>query len=110
MYGLSNARLDSPWKKVTRGKSRFSECVSRLQSGIVDRPECERQLLDLLSDQTWCAGLLSLTCTMQVNDGSTKFMCTKGYRHPTMEPPNKGHFGANSFVPCREVAPISEVK
>ena len=26
-----------------------------------------------------------------------------------MEPPNKGQFGANSFVPCREVVPISEV-
>ena len=25
-----------------------------------------------------------------------------------VEPPNKGHFGANSFVPCREVVPISE--
>ena len=24
-------------------------------------------------------------------------------------PPNKGHSGANSFVPCREVVPISEV-
>ena len=28
----------------------------------------------------------------------------------TVEPPNKGHFGANSFVLCREVVPISEVK
>ena len=28
----------------------------------------------------------------------------------TVEPPNKGHFGANSFVPCREVVCISEVK
>ena len=28
----------------------------------------------------------------------------------TVEPPNKGHLGANSFVPCREVLPISEVK
>ena len=27
----------------------------------------------------------------------------------TVEPPNKGHFGAYSFVPCREVVPISEV-
>ena len=27
-----------------------------------------------------------------------------------VEPPNKGHFGANSFVPCREVVLISEVK
>ena len=28
----------------------------------------------------------------------------------TVEPLNKGHFGANSFVPCREVVLISEVK
>ena len=28
----------------------------------------------------------------------------------TVEPPNKGHFGANSYVPCKEVVPISEVK
>ena len=28
----------------------------------------------------------------------------------TVEPPNKGHFGTNGFVPCREVVPISEVK
>ena len=27
----------------------------------------------------------------------------------TVEPPNKGHFGGNKFVPCREVVPISEV-
>ena len=53
VYGLSNERLDSPWKKVTRGKSRFSECVSHLQTGAVDEDECERQLLDLLCDQTW---------------------------------------------------------
>ena len=30
--------------------------------------------------------------------------------HNTVGPPNNGHFGANSFVPCREVVPISEVK
>ena len=28
----------------------------------------------------------------------------------TVEPPNKGYFEANSFVPCKEVVPISEVK
>ena len=28
----------------------------------------------------------------------------------TVEPPNKGHYGAKDFVPCREVVPISEVK
>ena len=27
-----------------------------------------------------------------------------------VEPPNKGHYGANDIVPCREVVPISEVK
>ena len=26
----------------------------------------------------------------------------------TVEPPNKGHYGDNDFVPCREVVPISE--
>ena len=25
----------------------------------------------------------------------------------TMEPPNKGHYGANDFVTCREVVPTS---
>ena len=28
----------------------------------------------------------------------------------TVEPPNKGHFGANGSVPRREVVPILEVK
>ena len=28
----------------------------------------------------------------------------------TVEPPNKRYFEAKSFVPCREVVPISEVK
>ena len=27
-----------------------------------------------------------------------------------LEPPNKGHYGANDFVPRRAVVPISEVK
>ena len=27
----------------------------------------------------------------------------------TVEPPNKGHFGASSFVPCKEDAPCREV-
>ena len=28
----------------------------------------------------------------------------------TVEPPSKGHFGANHFVPCREVVLFSEVE
>ena len=55
VYGLSNQRLDSPWKKVTRGKQRFSQLVSRLQDGALDQTECEKQLLDLLCDDTWSA-------------------------------------------------------
>ena len=31
-------------------------------------------------------------------------------KQTTVEPPNKRHFGAKRFVPCREVVPISEVK
>ena len=34
---------------------------------------------------------------------------TGGFKRYTVEPPNKGHFGANSFVYFREVVPISEV-
>ena len=35
--------------------------------------------------------------------------CFLNNKYNTVEPPNKGHFGANSSVPCREVVPISEV-
>ena len=27
-----------------------------------------------------------------------------------VEPPNKGHYGANDFVPCRDTVSVSEVK
>ena len=37
-------------------------------------------------------------------------LVSEGSLPGTVEPPNKGHFGANSSVPCREVVPISEVK
>ena len=60
VYGVSNQRLDSPWKKVTRGKERFAEVVSGLQCGSLGQSECERQLLDLLCDDTW----LVYNCTV----------------------------------------------
>ena len=49
------------------------------------------------------------------NLGFERNLCTRGQHsyclvRYTVEPPNKGHFGANSFVACREVVPISEVK
>ena len=33
---------------------------------------------------------------------------TRGIR--TVEPPNKGHYGADNLIPSREVVPISGVK
>ena len=45
------------------------------------------------------------TCALRVNKGEI----TAG-TDTTVEPPKKGHNGANDFVPCREVIPIPEVK
>ena len=49
----------------------------------------------------------SLKRTMDIVVGG-KVVCVCGYGEvrilSTVEPPNKGHFGANSFVPCREVS------
>ena len=56
IYGLSNDQLDSPWRKVSQGKERFTALVSALQDGSVERKESEQQLLDLLCDDTWSVG------------------------------------------------------
>lgn len=53
VFGLSNQLLDSPVKKLTQGKLRFSELVSRLQDRTLSQAECEQQLLELLCDDTW---------------------------------------------------------
>ena len=50
VYGLCNQSLDSPWKKVTQGKERFTSLVTDLQDGALDQAECEQQLLQLLCD------------------------------------------------------------
>ncbi|CAI8014217.1 hypothetical protein GBAR_LOCUS8919 [Geodia barretti] len=52
VYGLSNQLLNSPEKKLVQGKSKFEEIVSGLQDGSVDERQCEKQLLDLLCDET----------------------------------------------------------
>ena len=57
-------------------------------------------------------------CAKQQGFRSLSFICVLFHSTPsghlgcayTVEPPNKGHFWANSFVPCREVDPVSEVK
>ena len=48
------------------------------------------------------------TCSYQAFTGSNCIRLVMVLT--TVEPPKKGHFEANSFVPCREVVPISEVK
>ena len=44
-----------------------------------------------------------------VNSFSNNSTMGYDYTDYTVESPIKGHFGANSFVPCREVVSISEV-
>ena len=52
IYGLSNHLLDSPWLKVTRGKEKFTNLVSKLENGSLSQERCEQQLLSLLCDDT----------------------------------------------------------
>ena len=46
-------------------------------------------------------------CTYSVSQKYTSSVLTESIVN-TVEPPSKGHFGANSFVPCIGVVPISE--
>ena len=52
-HGLSNHLLDSPWRKVERGKHRLSEMVAGLGQTPVSRENLTDQLMELLSDDTW---------------------------------------------------------
>lgn len=36
LHGLSNARMDTPWPKVTRGKARLADATSRLDPQVPD--------------------------------------------------------------------------
>ena len=51
-----------------------------------------------------CTNQLAMPLKSTLSRQKSCYVCTS-----TVEPPNKGHFGANRFVPCREVVPISEV-
>ena len=68
---------------------------------------CYRQLHNTAAEETQHCNTITVTalCSTQCACGTTA-----GWVYFTVEPLNKGHFGANSFVPCREVVPISEVK
>lgn len=46
IYGLSNASLDYPWGKLTRGKEKFTQIVSKAEE--LTEEELEKSLLDLL--------------------------------------------------------------
>ena len=53
IHGLSNHQLNSPWRKVERGKERLREMVATLTHTNHTREELTQQLLQLLSDDTW---------------------------------------------------------
>ena len=42
-----------------------------------------------------------LRVSMYEYDGSMQISCNFDAGPITVEPPNKGHFGGNNFVPCR---------
>ncbi|XP_065890275.1 transport and Golgi organization protein 2 homolog [Dysidea avara] len=49
IYGLSNARLDSPWKKLLYGKEKFTSIV---KTPNISKSDLTEGLLDLLGDTT----------------------------------------------------------
>ena len=52
-HGLSNYLLDSPWRKVQRGKEKMAEMVAGLNHTPLSRDTLTEQLMELLSDNTW---------------------------------------------------------
>ena len=52
-HGLSNHLLNSPWKKVERGKGVLAEIVANLSQAPLSQEALTEQLLELLSDDTW---------------------------------------------------------
>ena len=65
--------------------SKIAHCIYFCKQGL--------QTAFLATNPSYCVVLMSVV-----------------YHINTVEPPNKGHYGANNLVPCREVVPISEVK
>ena len=47
-YGLSNALLDCPWKKVQRGKQQFEQVLR----SVVDERQLTDALMQVLADDT----------------------------------------------------------
>ena len=112
--------------EVSHGPRRVHKHSSWLQDtvNLTSRRECYRMRLQritsvYLKDSFKCMGMqwvASVVYSIKILGLSLLYkkafsfvLCTR-MNVATVEPPNKGHFGANSFVPCREVVPISEVK
>lgn len=51
IHGLSNAKLNFPWKKLVYGKERFTDIVT---APHVSKQQLTEQLFDLMSDKTCC--------------------------------------------------------
>ena len=52
IYGLSNAELDCPWRKVVYGREHFTTIVSRVTPSL-PKEDLTEELLQLLGDTTW---------------------------------------------------------
>ena len=56
----------------------------------------------------WCRWCMKINFCWRLHRRISENMHPRKYP-TTVESPNKGHFGDNMFVPCREVVPISGV-
>ena len=50
IHGLSNAKLNSPWRKLQYGKERFTDIIT---SPVTSKDELIEALFGLLSNKTW---------------------------------------------------------
>ena len=51
-YGLSNELLDTPWRKVKRGKERLVKVLEEMEPAT-DKGHLTDKLFEILNDDTW---------------------------------------------------------
>ena len=52
-YGLSNALLDTPWRKVQQGKAELEQVMRSVGQDSADQPHLIQSLIKLLTNDTW---------------------------------------------------------
>ena len=88
--------------------------VPNPRAGEIDQPDTKEEAIPVLPFHVvyddlgaWFQPLL--TRYVDIDRENMLVVMIMGYcQLATVEPPNKGHFGLNSFVLCREVVPFSE--